>query len=41
VYLTWPDVLFLTFLAFSEINKLRVIRRGQNSDFPRRHQNQE
>jgi hypothetical protein len=34
VYLTWTNVLFLTFLAFSEINKLRVISRGQNPTPP-------
>jgi hypothetical protein len=37
VYLTWANVLFLTFFAFNEINKLRVISRGQNSDSPRLH----
>ena len=37
VYLTWADVVFLAFLAFNEINKLRVIRWGQNSDSPRLH----
>src|SRR6266852_231475 len=35
VYLTSANVLFISFLAFNEINKLRVISRGQNSDSPR------
>jgi hypothetical protein len=37
VYLTWANVLFLAFFAFNEINKLRVISRGQNSDSLHRH----
>jgi hypothetical protein len=38
VYLTLAESLFLAFLAFSGINKLRVISWGQNSDSPRLHQ---
>lgn len=34
VYLTWANALFLAVLALSEINKLRVISEGQNSDSP-------
>ncbi len=37
VYLTSANVLFISFLAFNEINKLRVIKKGQNSDSPRLH----
>jgi hypothetical protein len=37
VYLTSANVLFLSFFAFSEINKLRVISEAQNSDCPRLH----
>jgi len=38
VYLTWANALFLAVFALSEINKLRVINEGQNSDSPRLHQ---
>jgi hypothetical protein len=34
VYLTWANSLFLSFLAFSRISKLRGISRAQNSDSP-------
>ena len=34
VYLTWANQLFLMFLAFSRISKLRGISGGQNSDSP-------
>jgi hypothetical protein len=37
VYPNWANVLFLAFSSFSEINKLCVISRGQNSDSPRPH----
>ena len=37
VYLTSANVLFISFLAFNEINKLRVISEAQNSDSPRLH----
>jgi hypothetical protein len=37
MYLTWANVLFLAFLAFNEISKLRAINRGQNSDSRRLH----
>lgn len=37
VYLTSTNLVLLTFVAFNEINNLRVVRKGQNSDSPRLH----
>ncbi len=38
VYLTSVNSQFLSFSSFNEINMLRVISQGQNSDSPRLHQ---
>ena len=38
MYLTSANLLFLTFFAFNEINKLCIIGEAQNSDSPRLHQ---
>src|SRR5260370_5168173 len=37
LYLSSAIVLFISFLAFNEINMLRVMRRSQNSAPPRLH----